>query len=260
MNKDKPVVILKLDDLRDYNLDNFTRVADFVLSQNIKASFGINGIYLSGKSKEDPYVSRIKAWDRTGHIEIWHHGWDHSTAEDRSWYEYSERHKDSREEYGDITSNRNFERQFRDFINTIEIVEKVLGIELHSFGTPYNQNDETLIQVINQFPQIRVFLFPRTAVTNQLELSIVEGRGRLNIENEAVGNMDFDYFMTNYETYDSAMDYMVLQAHPGNFKAANYRDFERMCSFLMEQGHRFMTPYEYYNYRTEKSSLVAAGG
>lgn len=74
---DKPIVIQKLDDLRDNTFDKFHNVADFVLKNNLKASFGINGKYLVDKNKNHPLITNTKYWANTGNIEIWHHGWDH---------------------------------------------------------------------------------------------------------------------------------------------------------------------------------------
>ncbi|MDC7219237.1 MAG: carbohydrate binding domain-containing protein [Spirochaetales bacterium] len=245
-----PIVILKLDDLRDNSVDKFTPVANYILENNLKASFGINGKYLEGKTEDDLFVVSSKYWDSTGNIEIWHHGWDHSKASDRSWYEYKGRDKDERTEYADLTTNSNYERQLRDFQKNQEIVKEVLGITMHTFGSPYNQNDETFTEVINQFPEMKVVFFPRTPLTKQIGLSITTDAGRLNIENGGTGKADYDYFLANYESYDKTMDYMVLQAHPGYFNEEGLEAFKQICAYLVAQGHTFMTPYEYFMYKT----------
>lgn len=249
LNTEKPVVILKLDDLRETFLTNFEMVADYILEKDIKASFGINGKYLVGKTDDNAIVHKTQSWNSSGNIEIWHHGWDHSKAMDRSWYEYKDRNRDDRITYSDIETNTNYERQYKDFKRNLEIVNEVLGISMNTFGSPYNQNDETTIEVINQFPEIKVLFFPRTPVTNQFELSINVDAGRLNIENQEVGNVDYDFFKNNYKSYDHTMKYMVLQAHPGQFYKSNLRTFKKICNFLIKQGHTFMTPYEFYKHQ-----------
>lgn len=244
---DKPIVILKLDDLRDTTFDKFNNVADFILENNLKASFGINGKYLLNKHKNHPLITNTKYWANTGSIEIWHHGWDHSKDGDRSWYEYKQRDKDERDEYSDITSN--YDRQYRDFKNTMDIVEELCGVTMRTFGSPYNQNDETFVEVINQFPDMKVVFFPRTPISKQMELSIKTSSGRLNIE-DGTGNADYDYFLTNYNSYDHSMEYMVLQAHPGNFSNQAMDSFKQICNYLVENGHTFMTPHEYFIHKT----------
>lgn len=246
----KPVVILKLDDLRDYTHYEFKQVADYVISKNIKASFGINGAYLEGKDAQDSFIQDIKSWHNSGNIEIWHHGWDHSRAEDRSWFEYKNREQDDRFEYQELSGN--YEKQFADFKKTQDIVQEQLGITMHSFGSPYNQNDETFVEVVNQFPQIKVLFFPRTPVTKQLALSITREKGRLNIENGGTGEVDVNYFIDNFNSYDHQMPYMVLQAHPGAFDYRALAAFKDICDFLIERGYQFSTPYQYYLSQQDK--------
>lgn len=245
---DKSIIILKLDDLRDSTLKNFSSVSDFVIDQHLYASFGINGISLEEKDKCHPFVKSIREWNNSGHIEIWHHGWDHSKALDRSWFEYSGRDLDTRNSYKHLLSNYN--RQLIDFKKTYDIVLEKCGITMRSFGTPYNQNDEVIKTILDQFPEIKVFLFPRTPLYKQLELSIKAGEGRLNIEDGKPGNVDFNYFINNYENYQKSMDYMVLQAHPGEFNNKSFREFTKICTYLKSGGHTFMTPHQYYLYKT----------
>lgn len=248
MANDKPIVILKLDDLRDNSYEKFKLVADYVIEKDIKASFGINGKYLEGKDQEHPFIVHTKYWDSTGNIEIWHHGWDHSKASDRSWYEYKGRGMDDRAGYVELADN--YERQYLDFEKTMDIVDEVLGITMHTFGSPYNQNDETFVEVINKFDDMKVVFFPRTPVNKQLELSIKTDMGRLNIENGGTGKADFNYFMENYNNYDKDMEYMVLQAHPGYFNEDALASFKEICDYLITEGYTFMTPYEYFMDKT----------
>lgn len=244
MPSSKPIVILKLDDLRDESQYEFKQVAEYVINNNIKASFGINGAYLEGMSDQDSFIQDIKSWHNSGNIEIWHHGWDHSKADDRSWFEYKNRNEDDRSEYQTLSTN--YQKQYKDFKNTQDIVENKLGITMRSFGSPYNQNDETFVEVVNQFPQIKVLFFPRTTVTEQLPLSIRTDAGRLNIENGGTGEIDIDFFIDNFNSYDHSMPYMVLQAHPGAFDNQAFADFKKICDFLIKAGYQFHTPYQYY--------------
>lgn len=234
---ERAVVILKLDDLRDSTYHNFHLIADYIITNNFKASFGINGKYLLNKDSKHPLIRSTTFWANTGNIEIWHHGWDHSKAEDRSWFEYK---------------NRDYKEQFHDFKNTLDIVKELCSITMHTFGSPYNQNDKTCVDVIDQFHEMKVFLFPRTPVTEQMELSISKGSGRLDIENGETGKVDYNYFLDNYENYKSSMDYMVLQAHPGQFNRESLSIFKIICNYLRDKGHRFMTPYEFYKYKQSK--------
>jgi peptidoglycan/xylan/chitin deacetylase (PgdA/CDA1 family) len=220
-----PKIILKLDDLRATNeSDKSARTLDFLVQRNVKAGFGVIANSLESNTFKNllPY---IKATNASGEslFEIWNHGYDHACPE---------------------FSNRTYDYQETHFEQADQLIFKLLGIQMHSFGTPCNKSDTLTNGIISQNPNYKVFLFSSVKPANTTDVLYLNNR--VNIEISA-GVPDSAYFVTNYlKSLDKYSDYMVLQAHPPMFTPAAFVEFKKCIDYLIKQDCEFVTPYEYY--------------
>lgn len=225
INESSRKIFLKLDDV--VVKDNSTLGAatlDYLVEKKIKASFGlvatrndastlsIFGNYLNEKNENNEKL-----------IEIWHHGYDHLNPEfDGTSYTYQKEH----------------------FDNADEVLSNLLRLQMHTFGAPFNHNDDTTNLVVSENSNYKVTFFNNPAPDSNT--GILNLKNRVNIEN-GTGNPEYDYFVTNYNTYkDSYLDYMVLQGHPNVWDESNLNEFKKIIDFLLIEGCEFFLPYDYY--------------
>jgi peptidoglycan/xylan/chitin deacetylase (PgdA/CDA1 family) len=205
----------------------FQRVADTIVKKNCRAGFGIIGKSCEGGDEKTDYFNRVKSFRNSGKIEIWAHGYDHFMNGDT------------------LTEFRNmpYEKQYEHFAKTLQLVQEKCGITMTTFGTPGNKADSGTTKVINQFPQIKVYLFPfiKDPAAKQLLLT-----GRVDME-QGTGKMNYDFFVKNYNS-NAARPYMVLQGHPGAWKEDGFETLSKIIDFLNSRGVIFMTPAGYYDY------------
>ncbi len=220
-----PKIILKLDDLSVKNgVCAFAPAMDYLVQKQLKAGLGI----IAGRNDSSalktlrPY---LQATNPKGEklIEIWHHGLDHSKTEFKdSTYAYQKLH----------------------FEQADKMIQKLLGIQMHTFGTPYNASDSVTNKVLSENSNYRVFMYSsrKPALSN----GILYLDNRVNIEN-GTGNPDFNLFMENYtKNKDKYTDYMVLQGHPNMWTSEKLEQFNKIIRFLVSEGCEFVLPYEYY--------------
>lgn len=223
----KQVIIFKMDDLSERSQDAFQKVADIVVQKECKVSFGIIGRSCEGGAEREDYYKRVRDFVKTGRIEIWAHGYDHFMSGDT------------------VTEFKRmpYQHQYDHFKKSLELVKEKCGITLRTFGSPGNRNDTATIAVVNQFPQIEVFLFPFTKDSTYKQFLLTS---RVNME-KATGIMDYDYFVKNYNSR-ADREYMVLQGHPRLWKEEGMKVFIDIIDFLKSKDVVFMTPYEYYKF------------
>jgi peptidoglycan/xylan/chitin deacetylase (PgdA/CDA1 family) len=220
-----PKIILKLDDLfvKD-GVCAFLPTMDYLVNKQLKAGLGI----IAGRNDSTalkilmPY---LQATNSSGEklIEIWHHGLDHSKTEFKdSTYEYQKQH----------------------FEQADERIKELLGIQMHSFGTPYNAGDSVTNQVISENPNYKVYMFGSRKPNERN--GILYLNNRVNMEN-ATGNPEFSYFIENYTKLKGKYtDYMVLQGHPNQWTPDKLEQFKKIIDFLISEGCMFELPYEYF--------------
>lgn len=214
----KQVVILKLDDLKNTNYPVFQNIADYVQEKGIKASFGVIGNTLEDDGQKQAYYDAIGNWDKNG-IEIWHHGYEHVITE----YNASP-----------------FEAQMESFGKTVNLLKEKTGIHVRSFGSPYNNSDATTVQVLNQFPGVKVKMLARDPQEEGKQLNL---NTRADMETEP-GVVDYDTFVNNYMSYKNS-PHIVLQGHPGMWDAHSLSEFKKIVDYLLSENVEFLTPYEY---------------
>lgn len=226
-----PKIILKLDDLSVKNgVCAFAPTMDYLVQKQIKAGLGIiadKNDHTALKTLK-PY---LQATNPKGEklIEIWHHGLDHSKTE----------FKDS-----------TYEVQRLHFEQADKLVKKLLEIQMHSFGTPYNASDSVTNLVISGNPNYKVFILAsrKPAFPN----GILYLDNRVNMEN-GTGNPEFSFFMENYTKLKGKYtDYMVLQGHPNMWTPERIEQFKKIADFLILEGCEFVLPFDYYQSQKNK--------
>ena len=151
-----PIIILKFDDLGVNNIDNFQKCFDILQSYDIdSAGFGVIGKNLEDSVVTDELISKIKEWNSAG-IEIWHHGYSHTEGEYNS---------------------SSYEAQKESFGKTCDLLKEKTGITITSFGSPFNNADETTVKVINESFNT-LFEGEACGTTTTFEDFDIEGRGR----------------------------------------------------------------------------------
>ena len=227
-----PKIILKFDDSKisaSYKV-SASALIDNLIKKEIKASFGV--ITLNVDNTASVLLSSyLNTTDTNGDklFEIWHHGLDHSntpTFEFRgSAYTFQKNHFNM----GD------------------SIIKYNIGVQSHTFGAPYNANDASTIQVLNEKTNYKVMFFPSSDAIPAASTGIISLLNKVDIES-ATGTPDYNVFLTNYNKYKSTYtDYMVLQAHPNWWPTAKIDIMNQIIDFLIAEGCEFVLPYDYYN-------------
>ena len=220
-----PKIILKLDDLSvKKGVCQFIPVMDYLVKNQIKAGLGVIAAKIDSTAPESlrPYLN---ATNRKGEklFEIWHHGLDHIRPEFQgTGYDYQKSHFDQADRR----------------------IKEILGIQMHTFGSPFNGNDSVTFRVVSENPDYSVFLF--SGEESGKKKDFMHLNHRINIEN-GTGNPEFSLFLESYNKYrDKYTDYMVLQAHPNMFTPDRLEQFKKIVEFLMKEGCEFVLPEEYY--------------
>ncbi|MDR2037200.1 MAG: DUF2334 domain-containing protein [Bacteroidales bacterium] len=219
-----PYIILKFDDLgvRD-SICTCKKTLDYLKQKKIKASFGIiaNRLDETAFITLQPYLEAVN--DRNEVLfEMWHHGLDHKKPEFQGTsYVYQKDH----------------------FEQAAQKINKLLGITLRTFGTPYNASDTITNRVISENADFHVFMFASVLPTSVSGIKYLNNR--VNIEN-GTGNISFSYFLDNYQSAKNKYtDYMILQAHPNGWDQLKIDELDKIINFLLSEGAGFILPDEY---------------
>jgi peptidoglycan/xylan/chitin deacetylase (PgdA/CDA1 family) len=220
-----PKIILKLDDLSVKNgICPCSSTFDYLVSMKIKAGFGAiaDRFDSTALTTLNHYLNAVNPKGEKL-FEIWHHGLDHVRPEFlQTNYDYQKFHFDEAD----------------------KIIRNLLGIQMHSFGTPYNGSDSVTSNVISENSNYKVFMF--SSLKKAEKAGTLNLDNRVNIEN-GTGNPEFKLFMENYaKNKEKYLDYMVLQGHPNMWTAEKIDQFKKIVEFLISEGCEFVTPYEYY--------------
>lgn len=218
-------IILKLDDLQSKGgTCAAIPVLDFLKNKQVKAGFGAIAVKCDAGATAilKPYFE-IKDAQENQLFELWNHGLEHVTDE---------------------FSGTDYAYQKSHFDQATQIMKNLLGIQMHSFGTPYNSSDATTNTVMSEDPEYKVFLLGSTSPA--ASTGIINLTKRVNMES-ATGNPEFSYFMTNYNAKkDSYTEYMILQGHPNQWTEAEIGEVNQIIHFLAGEGCEFVLPYDYY--------------
>lgn len=229
--KSKKYVILKMDDLRankklSYN-DSWQRFVNVIRQYKIKAALGIVAVDLPKASLK--YKDSLRKWHNSETFEIWHHGWDHKRKN----------YPPENSNVGEF-SGTPYAFQKEHFEKSMRYAKSELGIKMRTFGSPFNQTDETFSKVIEENSSIKVWLYGKDKSYSGLNLF----RGSNNKLESSTGVVGFDSFLKAY--HSNTTPYLVLQGHPGKWDNTSFEEFDKVIKFLKEEEHIFVLPYEYY--------------
>ena len=225
------VILLKLDDLASKNnMSSAAPVLDVLVARKVKASIGVIASRLDSTAGT-AYKKYIRATDEKGRklFEIWNHGYDHSSTNG----------PDKKPEF----KGTGYAFQKEHFDKADKRVKQLLGVDMHTFGAPFNASDSTFNKVIGEHPKYRAVFFSSVKPVGLKRLMNLDNR--VNMES-ATGVVNFDYFLTQYEKFKGQyQDYMVLQGHPNQWDAAKIAEFNKIIDFLIAHHHQFGLPYAY---------------
>ncbi|MGE9289338.1 MAG: DUF2334 domain-containing protein [Puniceicoccales bacterium] len=224
----KPIVVIKADDLvyRSEGApfgDGWSRF--FVLAQEkgIKVTAGIIGRSLDNGAPE--YFEAIREMNASGEVEFWNHGYTHARDKETGVSEFK---------------GPDFETQLDTLMRTQNLGEEKLGFTFHTFGSPFNANDENTVEAIRATPAITSWFYGM----NQAELEpgqIVLGRS-VNIE-QPVHHPNYEAFSNDFLKKPD-LPYYVLQVHPGGWDPERLDQFAQIIDFLQERNAEFLTASE----------------
>jgi hypothetical protein len=220
-------VVLKLDDLRYVEggpvSGRWDAFASLVLEKQIPASIGIIGNSLELGSED--YFEWIRQKHESGFFEFWNHGYEHSRIlqDGQEIYEFS----------GSPLLD-----QVSTLKKTQDLAREELGIELVTFGAPYNRIDEQTAAALEEFPEIRIWLYGRAGEgTTKTVLSRTPAVG---IEYPVHWPV-FYHFWNNYY-FRSLAPVITLQGHPNSWSESRLREFEMIVDYLQRIGVPVIKP------------------
>ncbi|MBL8995512.1 MAG: hypothetical protein JNM63_19350 [Spirochaetia bacterium] len=226
--------IFKWDDLRSSGKgvhERFQKVADFVAEKKIHASLGV--ICNSLEEENAGYYEwiRSRAVENGGPFEFWLHGYTHmmSQSNGKPYTEFS---------------GPPYEEQKKNFSRACEVTKEKTGLTIRSFGSAGNSWDDTCIQVMKEFPEVKIWLFGEARGKSDKFLI-----PRLVELERAPGRADYANFLKGYAKQRTS-EALLMQGHPAMWTDEAFEEFKKVYELLAREGWEFVTPYEYYQYKT----------
>ncbi|MGE9296477.1 MAG: carbohydrate binding domain-containing protein [Puniceicoccales bacterium] len=237
-----PVIILKLDDLRQINgkvHPLWDKVSNYLGERDIKCGLGV--ITQTMQEATPEYIEWIQQKHDSGMVEFWFHGWDHGV-----WIDEEDRR---RSEF----SGRSIEEQQKRFADSQALAKEKLGFAFETFGpggggSTAHQDEATATAMIED-PDMRVWLYPSPIdalgrkVAADGKVTILDRVWTVNLEG-SVGQPNYARFVSGYAK-NPDREYFVLQGHPMSWGGERFTEFEKIIDFLVAQDAVFMTPTEY---------------
>jgi predicted deacetylase len=224
-------VIVKLDDFGIVKNNNAANVLDTIIAKKLKVAIGVIAKSLDSNARQE-YTKYLQATDQNGQklIEVWHHGYDHSKGN---------------------PPNNNFEfkgtlYQFQKehFKHGDKLVKSKLGVQMHSFGSPFNKADNNTIKVIKKNKAYKVFLLKGGESGFRDDLLYLNNEVLME---RTTGVINYQLFYDNYQaTKDKYKDFIVIQGHPNGWDSSRIAEFLQIIKFLQSQNAEFILPYNYY--------------
>lgn len=249
----RPVVVVKLDDLKTSNSGGFSanwiRVANFAASRGVKMGFGV--VANSLEAPKAAYLDWLRATRDAGWVEFWLHGYEHSTYKGADG----------------VTHGEFVGRDYADYQWRLDqsqaLLQARLGLVFTSFGPPGGGSDGSFdaaaLQALHDDPHIRGVMYPNpideagSALQAKGKVMVMDRVWAVNIE-QPLFVPDLEKFISGYTQNASKRRYFVIQGHPPNWSDEERMSaFENIIDYLIAQGCVFVTP-------TELADLLAAYG
>lgn len=224
--------MLKLDDIGAVNGKFSAPLAlDYLKEHGIKASLGVIANRLD-KTAGAVFRRYIEATDSKGEklFEIWNHGYDHSNnILPGNFQEFK---------------GTSYEFQAKHLAAADQKIKTILGLQMQTFGAPYNAVDQTAFDALAKNGNYKVIFFGGSNKPHAM--GMVSYNNRVNME-VATGKVDYEHFVKEFERLKTTYtDYMVLQGHPNMWDETNMAQFRKVIDFLTSQNCLFVLPLEYY--------------
>ena len=221
-------VILKIDDLKAPINARFKRIADYIDSKNLKCSFGIIANSLEADNPAAFDWIRKHAIENGGRHEFWFHGYDHAMNMEVDG-------KPCKAEF----SGPPYAYQSEHFAKGCKLMKDRVGFPFRTFGAAGNAVDATGVRVLEENPEIRVWLFgPANAKSSKV---VIPRSPELEY---AVGKISLEAFVKGYLPKRTQVC-VALQGHGAMWDDAMFADFQRIVELLQADGRIFVTPSEY---------------
>jgi len=228
----QPKIMLKLDDIGVKNNQcKATPVIEILTSRKIKAGLGVIAANLDSTAL-NVFTPYLKATDAHGNklIEIWHHGLTHTNNNPPN----------NNPEF----KGTSLQFQQEHFNKADKLVLERLGVQMHSFGSPYNAADDNTNRVVAANPNYKVFMLSPNKDAETDGVANYNHRVMMEI---STGMVNYDSFVADYQKLKGKYpDYMVLQGHPNQWDTDRITEFNKILDFLVAQKCEFVLPYDYY--------------
>ncbi len=227
--QDAVSVILKLDDMMQRSgaiPQTWQKVYDYAEERGMPFSAGVICNSLEGEAPV--YFEGLKAWEASGLVELWNHGYDH-----KQWTEDGAR---IREFHGS-----SYEHQFEHLKNSQDLGREKLGLTFATFGAPFNATNELTVKALSELPELNVWLYGQK--NPPAGLRTLKRNYKINLELKT-GQLNLEQFKTAYlSNHPGAV--LVLQGHPMLWDDAEFEVFKEIIDFLESQNVRFALPRDF---------------
>ncbi len=217
-----PMVLLKLDDVVGVN-PKWTRVADFLEKEKLKANFGVIG---SALEKEDPkLIAWVKKLTDSGLIEFWNHGY--------AGFGHTDEFKGT-----------GFEAQLKALKRTQELSALRFGQAFTAFGPHSSGTDADTFKALAEVPEIKLVWFygpPKGTSIPDFKAFVVERK--INLE-QPIFHPNPTAVQSAFESKGKDLKYIALQGHPAPWSDQHFADFKKTVLYLKGKGCRFVTASE----------------
>ncbi len=131
----------------------------------------------------------------------------------------------------------------------LETTKRILGTDIHTFGSPGNAFDQDTPKALEKFPSLKVWLYgPRDTI--QTNLFVLPRYWDIYLEPRVGDVINPEEFKNRWELYSNKYEAIVLQLHPNMYDNEDWTRLETIVQFLKSQPDViFMTPYAYYLYK-----------
>jgi len=219
-----PKIVLKLDDFGAAHggvHPKWQKVADFCAAKGIKVNFGIIATRMTEDCPE--FVKWTKQQHDAGHIEFWHHGWDHGERTDSG--------KRTMEFSGEA-----LEYQQDHLAKANTLAKEKLGFPFVSFGAPFNATDENTVKALANDPDIKVWMYGDP--DHPAGKTVLERSYAVSIENPTF-IPNYGAFLEGY-AHNRGAEYFVMQGHPAAWNDERWDQFVKIVEFLIAQKADFV--------------------
>jgi peptidoglycan/xylan/chitin deacetylase (PgdA/CDA1 family) len=222
-------VVLKLDDIWKTKSGGlppkWQRMYDYAEANQLPFTMGVICNNIVNATPE--FYDTLKAWQASGLIEFWNHGFDHKRWEvdGETVYEFS---------------GSGYEHQLKHFQDAQDIGRDLLGIEFTTFGAPFNQVDADTERMLESFPEITAWLYGPW--WSKVGPTVIKANWNVKMEVKT-GVIDFEAFKTAYSTHTIG-PILALQGHPMSWDDNDFLAFTQVVDFLRSEGATFVLPHE----------------